>query len=113
MDPHHRSSDVIWVQVLNFVTLNSSMPMFCMGDLNEIMHDNEKLGPTSTDFNRINTLCAYVKQSGFIYLGYNGPAYTWINKRFSSVPTYARLDRCLGNAEWCLSFPSRPFTTFQ
>lgn len=51
MDPHHRSSDVIWVQVLNFVTLNSSMPMFCMGDLNEIMHDNEKLGPTSTDFN--------------------------------------------------------------
>jgi len=42
----------------------------------------------------------------FIDLGYSGPAYTWTNKRFSSVPTYERLDRCLGNAEWCMAFPT-------
>jgi hypothetical protein len=96
----------IWEQVLNFVSLNSSLPMFCMGDLNELMNINEKLGPTNADVNRINNLCAYVKQCGFIDLGYSGPAYTWTNKSFSSVPTYERLDRCLGNAEWCLAFPA-------
>ena len=105
-DPHHRSTNVIWDHVLNFVTLGSSIPMLCMGDLNELMHANEKLGPSCANVNRTNAFCAYVKQCGFIDLGYNGPAYTWTNKRFSSVPTYERLDRCLGNADWCLAFPS-------
>jgi hypothetical protein len=66
----------------------------------------EKLGPTRADINRINEFCAYVKQYGFIDLGYSGPAYTWTNKRFSANPTYEQLDRCLGNAEWCTMFPT-------
>jgi hypothetical protein len=105
-DPHHRTTSDIWENVLLFVTHNSNLPMFCMGDLNELMHAHEKIGPTTADVSRINDFCAYVKQSGLIDLGYNGPAYTWTNKRFSSVSTYERLDRCLANAEWCLSFPS-------
>jgi hypothetical protein len=40
-NPHHRYTNVIWDQVLHFVTLNTNMPMFCMDDLNEIMHGNE------------------------------------------------------------------------
>jgi endonuclease/exonuclease/phosphatase family metal-dependent hydrolase len=46
-----------------------------------------------------------VKQCGFIDMGYRGPAYTWCNKRFATVPTFQRLDRVLANAEWCLAFP--------
>jgi hypothetical protein len=42
-----------------------------------------------------------VKNCGFFDLGFSGPAYTWTNKHFSSKPTFERLDRCLGNAEWC------------
>ena len=105
-DPHHHATNMIWDLVLNFITLNSNLPMLCMGDLNELMHSNEKFGPTPADVNRINNFCASVKQCGLIDLGYNGPAYTWTNKRFSFVPTYERLDRCLGNAEWCLAYPS-------
>jgi len=105
-DPHHRATSIIWDNVLNFVVTNSNLPMLCMGDLNELMHANEKLGPNSADVNRIHEFCAYVKQCGFIDLGYSGPAYTWTNKRFSSTPTFERLDRCLGNAEWCLTYPT-------
>jgi endonuclease/exonuclease/phosphatase family metal-dependent hydrolase len=47
-----------------------------------------------------------IKNCGLLDLGYKGPAYTWTNKRFSSNPTYERLDRCLGNAEWCAAFPT-------
>lgn len=105
-DPHHRTTREIWEQVLNFVVHNSTLPMFCMGGLNNLMHAHEKFGPTRADVNRINKFCAYVKDCGFIDLGYSGPTYTWTNKRFSSFPTYERLDRCLGNAEWCLAYPS-------
>jgi hypothetical protein len=62
-----------------------------MGDLNELTHDNEKLGPSAADFNHISTFCAHVKQCDFIDLGYIGLAYTWTNKRFSSITTYERL----------------------
>lgn len=76
-----------------------------MGDLNEIMHASEKCGPKSANLSRIRDFCYWVKQCGFIDLGFNGPAYTWSNKRLTSNPTYERLDRCLANVEWCASFP--------
>jgi hypothetical protein len=65
------------------------------------------LGPRRADVRRINAFCAHVKQCGFIDLGYSGSAYTWTNnRRFSTNPTYERLDHCLGNAEWCMAFPN-------
>jgi hypothetical protein len=76
-----------------------------MEDLNEIMHPSEKLGPSSVDFNHMNAFCSIVKQCGLFDLGYDGPTYTWSNRRFTSAPTYERLDRCLANAEWCRAFP--------
>jgi hypothetical protein len=48
--------------VLHFASLNINMPMFCMGDMNEIMHGHEKLGPRWVDINHVNAFCAYVKQ---------------------------------------------------
>jgi hypothetical protein len=104
-DPHHRTTDAIWTQVQNFVVTNSNLPTLCMGDMNDIMHPNEKSGPFRPDLRRINAFCDHVKQCGFIDLGYSGPAYTWSNKRFSSTPMFQRLDRSLANAEWCLAFP--------
>jgi endonuclease/exonuclease/phosphatase family metal-dependent hydrolase len=79
--------------------------MLCMGDLNELMHVNEKSGPIRPDLRCINAFYDHVKQCGFIDLGYNGPAYTWTNKRFSTTPTFQHLDRCLANAEWCMVYP--------
>jgi hypothetical protein len=105
-DPRHISTSIIWNHVQYFVSQNSNLPMLCMGDLNDIMHPSEKSGPSSVDFNRMNDFCAYVNNCGLIDLGFSGPAYTWSNKRFSSMPTYERLDRCLANAEWCRVFPT-------
>jgi hypothetical protein len=108
-DPHHKTVSVIWSQVQNFISLNSTLPMLCMGDLNKIMHPTEKLGPTSVDFNLMNAFSLYVKQCGLFDLGFDGPSYTWSNKRFTFVPTYECLDRCLANAEWCKAFPTTDF----
>jgi hypothetical protein len=98
-DPRHISTSVIWNHVQYFISQNSNLPMLCMGDLNDIMLPSEKFGPSSVDFNRMNEFCSYVKNCGLIDLVFSGPAYTWSNKRFSSMPTYERLDRFLANAE--------------
>jgi len=70
------------------------------------MHANEKWGLGPPCLSRIDNFCTLVKQCGLMDLGYSGPAYTWTNKRFTTNPTFERLDRCLGDAEWCQTFPS-------
>ena len=77
-----------------------------MGDLNNVMNANKKLGPRPTNARIISEFSCLVKNCGLFYLGYNGPAYTWSNKRYNTNPTFERLDRFFGNAEWCAEFPS-------
>jgi len=40
--------------VLDFVVSHSTLPMFSMGDMNDIMHPNAKSGPGRPDLRRIN-----------------------------------------------------------
>jgi hypothetical protein len=42
-----------------------------MGDMNNIMHVNEKLGPTRADIRGINAFYAHLKECGFIDFGYS------------------------------------------
>lgn len=99
------NSASIWDDVHHFVVDNRTLPILCTGDLNDIMSPYEKSGPGRPDLSRINAFCDYVKQCGFIDLGYSGPAYTWTNKRRHTMPTFERLDRSLANAEWCAAYP--------
>jgi hypothetical protein len=50
------------------------------------MNANEKLGPKPAHAKRIADFCCMTKNCGLFDLGYNGPVYTWTNKRFSSNP---------------------------
>jgi len=104
-DPHHRTTSTIWARVLHFVVNHSTLPILAMGDMNELMHPNEKAGSGRPNISHINMLCDYVKQCGLLDLGYNGPAYTWTNKRFNSSPNFQRLDRSLMNIAWCTKYP--------
>jgi phage host-nuclease inhibitor protein Gam len=103
-DPYHHQTSMIWDQVGAFVYDNYNLPMLCMGDMNELLYDMDK-NSLNINRTRMNAFRAIVKNCGLFDLGFSGPAYTWTNKRFSSKPTYERLDRCLVNAEWCTNFP--------
>jgi hypothetical protein len=78
--------------------------MLCMGDMNELLYDMDKNSP-NINRSRMYAFRSFVKSCGLFDLGFSGPAYTWTNKRFSSKPTFQRLDRCLVNVEWCNAFP--------
>ena len=103
-DPYHNKTDAIWKQVADFVYDNRNLPMLCMGDLNEILYDIDK-STSNVNLYRMNAFRNIVKNCGLFDLGFSGPAYTWTNKRFSSKPTYERLDRCLVNSDWCDLYP--------
>jgi hypothetical protein len=77
-----------------------------MGDLNNIMHPNEKWGHSPPSLSRIDNFCSLIKQCGLMDLGYSGPAYTRTNKHFTTHPTFEHLDRYLGDAKWCQAYPS-------
>ena len=98
-DPYHRQTSFIWDQIASFVYDNSNLPMLCLGDMNDLLYDIDKNVPV-TNRSRLNAFQSLVKSCGMFDLGYNGPAYTWTNKHFSSNPIYERLDRCLVNADW-------------
>lgn len=103
-DPSHHSTNVMWKDVSDFACENSGKPLFFMGDLNDIMYPCEKNDVSNVNYKRLNNFCSLIKDCGLMDLGYNGPAYTWCNKRYSSKPTYER--RCLANAEWCAMYPN-------
>lgn len=105
-DPSHFRTKDLWKQISTFVDENNGKPMLCMGDLNEIMYPQDKSNANYVNQSRINLFCSLVKNCGLFDLGYNGPAYTWCNKRYSSKPLYERLDRFLANAEWSSLFPN-------
>ncbi|KAJ1268610.1 hypothetical protein BS78_07G148300, partial [Paspalum vaginatum] len=97
---------MIWQDVLNFVVNYPNTPVLCMEDMNNIMNVREKLGPKPANHAYVSNFCAWIKDCGLCDLGFNGPAYTWTNKSFSTMPTFERLDRCLANANWIASFPN-------
>ncbi|WVZ69708.1 hypothetical protein U9M48_018453 [Paspalum notatum var. saurae] len=103
-DPHHSRTYQIWQNVLSFVVNYPNTPVLCMGDMNNIMNAREKLGPNPANCARISNFSSWIKECG--PFSYHGPAYTWTNKRFSSYPTFERLDRCFANAEWTVLFPN-------
>lgn len=104
-DSHHCCTKQIWDGIASFVYDNQDKPILCMGGLNDILCDEDKSSPIVNIY-RMRVFRALVKTCGFMDLGYNGPAYTWRNRRYTSNPTLERLDRCLVNEEWCGIYPS-------
>uniref|UniRef100_A0ACD5W649 Uncharacterized protein n=1 Tax=Avena sativa TaxID=4498 RepID=A0ACD5W649_AVESA len=93
-DPYDRQTSQIWNDVAAFVYDNPSIPMLCIGDMNELFNDMDKNLP-NINRSRMYAFRSFVKNCGLFDLGFSGPAYTWTNKHFSYKPTFERLDRCL------------------
>lgn len=105
-DPYHRKARDIWRLIEDFVSSSPGKPVYCMGDFNEILNPMEKDSYVLSNHHRMANFSIHVKRCGLIDMGYHGPAFTWCNKHFTSIPVYERLDRCFANAEWCNAFPN-------
>ena len=84
-----------------------SLPWVFLGDFNEMISEDEKMGGLPLNRNRISAFRNCIDKCGLMDLGFQGPRFTWTNK----TPVWQcnikeRLDRGLGNAKWKILFPT-------
>ena len=90
---------IFWDYLQNLANV-VSLPWVLLGDLNDMISDDEKMRGLPLNINRISTFRNCMNKCGLMDLGFQGPRFTWTNK--SSVWKYnikERLDRQLGNAK--------------
>ena len=82
-----------------------TMPWLVIGDFNDVTNSSEKSGGSLPSLGRCNLFNSMISSCNLIDLEFNGPAFTWLNKRKGLARVQERLDRVLANAEWRLCFP--------
>ena len=73
------------------------------GDFNEILASNEKFSTSLASQRRISCFHNCLDKCNLLDLGFNGPRFTWTNKRQDGL-VMERLDRVLCNPAWKHSF---------
>ncbi|OVA20918.1 Endonuclease/exonuclease/phosphatase [Macleaya cordata] len=101
--PYRNRRYNLW-DFLESFSLSCLDPWVCVGDFNAISSPSEKIGGSgfdrkaAEDFNRVLDNC------GLVDLGYNGPAYTWTNKRSKRFNICERLDKAYAETSWIQLF---------
>ena len=94
---------ILWDE-LKTMASNMHLSWLALGDFNEVVNQSEKLGGNKISLSRSNLYASTMDDCNLIDIGYNGPKFTWTNKRRNN-PIYERLDRGWANVEWFTMFP--------
>ena len=104
--PQFHKRKFFWEYLQN-LALHVSLPWVLLGDFNDMISDEEKLGGLPVNRTRMSAFRNCMDNCGLIDLGFHGPRYTWTNKSLCWHTTIREwLDRGLGNAEWATLFPT-------
>lgn len=82
------------------------IPWVLLGDFNDISSNNEKFGGLPACQTKINCFNKFLKDSNLIYLGFEGPRFTWPNGRDHHVLVRTRIDRVHANKHWLTLLPN-------
>ena len=92
---------------LENLAMNISFSWILLGDFNDMISEEEKLGGLPVNRTHIAAFRNCLDKCGLIDLGFHGPRFTWTNKSPVWQSTIKeRLDRGLGNADRTLLFPT-------
>ena len=78
---------------LRMIADMEDLPWVIMGDFNDVLRDNEKLGGNGVCLNRALDYQRCMDYCSMIDLGFVGPRFTWTNKRDLPNLIQERLDR--------------------
>jgi len=76
-----------------------------VGVFNDIPSAAEKFGGSAPSLNRCSMFNNMMNACGLMDLGFQGPLFTWSNKRKGLAKVQERLDRVLANSQWRMLFP--------
>lgn len=79
-------------------------PWLCVGDFNELIRSDEKLGGNRRSHTQMQLFKEEVDAYGFMDLGYSGSKYTWSKHFANGRLIWERLDRAFCTNEWLQLF---------
>ncbi|CAB4283256.1 unnamed protein product [Prunus armeniaca] len=98
--PSYREEKLIfWANLANFALVNSP-PWLYIGDLNEILGNDEKEGGNSWPWCRTRFLRSFMDTNGLLDLRSTSKFFTWENRQDGASLVILKLDRWLINAPW-------------
>lgn len=83
----------------------STLPWVCIGDFNEILRQEEQMGPNTCDSSQIAGFREAVDVCGLSDLGYKGLDWTFEKRVTGGQYCRVRLDRALASTSWSNLFP--------
>ncbi|XP_042942727.1 uncharacterized protein LOC122276878 [Carya illinoinensis] len=92
--------------ILCLLRPDRTCPWLCMGDFNELVSNEEKMGGAERPFFQMESFREALDECELGDLGYVGSSFTWCNKREWRDFIKERLDRVLGNSAWQSLFDS-------
>ena len=103
--PETNKSEESW-RLLEELSTRSTIPWFCIGDFNEIMHRREKEGGNTHPKWQMKNFYKAVNRCNLRDIGYKGLDFTWCRKLGTRGWVRERLDRALVSTNWASTFPN-------
>ena len=95
---------VLWDNLAKVADLHRK-PWIIAGDFNEALVGDDKFGGRPVDINRALMFKDCLDKCNMVDMGFNGPRYTWTNRREIHSLIQERIDRFFMNPSWCLLYP--------
>lgn len=94
-------------KILERLAVGCDLPWLCAGDLNEIMHDQEKRGQGGVirRESQMRDFWHCIEDCGLRDTSFVGHPFTWTNKKVGRDNIQERLDIGLANSLWTSKFP--------
>ena len=78
--PRLEERKLLWNNLVSISNLHR-LPWLMVGDFNELLSCHDKLGGNSLNSRRVQLFKDCLDSCGMLDLGFNGPRFTWVNKR--------------------------------
>ena len=107
--PHRSERRILWNNLSVIADLHN-LPWVMVGDFNDILSCDEKLGGNRPVASRIREFRDCLNACSMIDMRFSRPKYTWSNCHDFSSLIMERLDRVVANSDWRLLFPDASVT---
>ena len=102
-EPKTDRRHIFWDR-LRFLKAQWQGPWVCIGDFNEVLSNDEHMGPTDRGETQMRLFRDCLEDCQLVDLGFCGPKYTWNNKQHGDSNIRVCLDRAVANGHFLQLF---------
>lgn len=95
----------MWEEIAELLS-SGNIPTMLLGDMNTIVYQGDKMGGVPVNSYQVKDIQQFIQRTSLIDLRFQGPAFTWTNRRSQSFHIIERLDRAFAEVHWVSMFPN-------